>query len=133
MTAKASSLIGLQSIANVSSPVGVRSRKSFSQAIRYLLDHRIPVLLMYGDGDFRLDLESELDRGLRDAIEKAGPPTRLVTVREHVEGCASLDAQDALLKGIVPWLQDLPELSRLGGRIRWISTGPTSTFMSETR
>jgi pimeloyl-ACP methyl ester carboxylesterase len=83
----------------------------FSSAVKHLLKHRIPLLLMYGDDDFRADLESELDRGLSAAIAEAGPLTRLVMVPEHLEGCASLDAQDALLKGIVPWLQELPELS----------------------
>jgi len=102
VAAKASSLFG-------SASSGTR----FSRAVGYLLDRRIPVLLMYGDDDFRADFESELDRGLRAAMEKADPPTRLITVSERLGG-ASLGSQAALLKGVVPWLHELPS-SRDGG------------------
>ena len=107
---KASSLIGLRSSAKLTGSDGSRSSKSFSQAVRYLLDHRIPVLLMYGDGDFRPDLESELDRGLRSAIEKAGPPSRLITVKGRLEGLGSLAAQEDLLNCVVPWPLELLRL-----------------------
>lgn len=109
---RANASSAMRSPSKAPSTVGLGpSTARFSSAVTHLLKHRIPLLLMYGDDDFRVDLEIELDRGLNAAITKAGPPTRLITVPEHLEGCASLDAQDALLKGIVPWLQELPELS----------------------
>lgn len=98
VAAKASSLAGS----------GERDPR-FSRAVRYLLDRRIPVLLLYGDDDFRVDLELELDRGLRAAIERAGPPTRLAIVSERLEGCASLSAQAVLMKQVIPWLRELSE------------------------
>ncbi|MEX1133502.1 MAG: alpha/beta fold hydrolase [Acidimicrobiia bacterium] len=100
LAAKASAIVGLRSGAT-----------GFSDAIRYLLERRIPVLLIYGDDDFFADLKAELDQGLRAAIEAAGPPTRLVTVAERLEGYASLGAQDVLLKEVLPWLHELSESS----------------------
>jgi pimeloyl-ACP methyl ester carboxylesterase len=109
------SLVGLRSSAKASSSVGAVSRdKRFSRAVGYLLDRHIPLLLMYDeDQDFRADLEAEFERGLRAAIDQAGPPTRLITVSERL-GVASLSSQAALLKGVVPWLHELPS-SRVGG------------------
>jgi pimeloyl-ACP methyl ester carboxylesterase len=112
ISAHAHSLVGLgpkaKASANASSRARPRLRDTgFSRAVGYLIDQRIPVLLMYDDEDFRADLESELERGLRVAIDQAGPPTRLVTVSERL-GVAGLSAQAALLDGIVPWLHELP-------------------------
>jgi pimeloyl-ACP methyl ester carboxylesterase len=100
-----------QVAAGASSLVGLGSKEGqFSRAIGYLLEHHIPVLLMYGDDDFRADLESELDGGLRALVENAAPPTRLVTVSERL-GLSSLGAQDLLLDKLVPWLHEVPKSS----------------------
>jgi pimeloyl-ACP methyl ester carboxylesterase len=100
VAAKASSLVGSGS-----------SDTRYARAVGFMVDRRIPVLLIYGEDGFRADLELEADHGLRAAIERAGPPTRLVTVSERLQGCASLAAQDVLLKEVVPWLHELPGLS----------------------
>jgi pimeloyl-ACP methyl ester carboxylesterase len=92
-----------------SSLAGTGSRdKRFSNAVRHLLDRRIPMLIIYGIHDFRADFESELAHGLGDALDQAGPATRVVTVPVRLEGFASLDAQGFLLGEVVPWLQSLP-------------------------
>lgn len=92
-----------------SSLAGTGSRdKRFSNAVRHLLDRRIPLLIIYGIHDFRADFESELEQGLGAALEQAGPPTRVVTFPVRLEGFASLDAQGLLLGEVVPWLQSLP-------------------------
>ena len=79
----------------------------FTRGVRHLLDRQIPLLLIYGNDDFRSDLESELEQGLRSAIDSAGPTTRLLMVDERLTGCASLDAQDVLLREVVPWLDEV--------------------------
>jgi pimeloyl-ACP methyl ester carboxylesterase len=84
-----------------------RSDSRFVQAIRNLLSRNVPILLIYGNDDFRADLESELNLGLRPAIDEAGPITRLTLVDERLEGCASLEAQQVLLNEVVPWLDDV--------------------------
>ena len=98
-----------------SAPARPRSGStSFSEAIRSLLERRIPVLLIYGDDAFYADLEVELDLGLRATIEGAGPPTCLVKVAERLEGYASLGSQEVILREVVPWLLELPESSTGG-------------------
>jgi pimeloyl-ACP methyl ester carboxylesterase len=93
------------------SGLALGSRDSrYSRAVRHLLDRGIPTFLMYGQDDFRADFESELDRGLRALLERAGATTRLVTVSEQL-AVWSLGAQDLLLKELVPWLRDLPDSS----------------------
>jgi pimeloyl-ACP methyl ester carboxylesterase len=95
-----------------SSLAGTGSRdKRFSNAVRHLLDRRIPILVIYGIHDFLADFESELEQGLGAAMEQAGPPTRYVTVPVRLEGFASLDAQAFLLGEVVPWLHSLPSPS----------------------
>ena len=69
--------------------------------------NRIPLLLLYGSGDFRADLDAELDLGLSEAIEQAGPPTRLVTVDQKFEGWSSLSVQELLIKEVLAWLGEL--------------------------
>ena len=100
LAAKGSSLAG----------TGSRDRR-FSNAVRHLLDRRIPLLIIYGVSDFRADFESELEHGLSAAIEQAGAPTRVVTFPVRLEGFASLDAQGILLGEVVPWLHSLPSSS----------------------
>lgn len=105
--ARASSLVNLRP--RVTSQLSLESDQTrFSDAVNYLLRLRIPILLMYGTDDFRADFEAELNRGLRVAIEKADPPTRVMIVRERLEGCANFAAQEALVEGLVPWLLELP-------------------------
>lgn len=86
-----------------------RETVDFSAALGGLIHRGIPVLLMYGNDDFRSDLEEELRAGLGDLIATAGPPTRLITVNERLEGGASLAAQEVLLEAIVPWLLETEE------------------------
>jgi pimeloyl-ACP methyl ester carboxylesterase len=96
MTAKASSLVGLRT----------RSTR-FASAVKNLIDRGIPLLMVYGDDDFRVDFELELDRGLREAFEKVGPTSRIVNVAERLEGHASFAAQNALIRELVPWVNGL--------------------------
>ncbi|MGH9894868.1 MAG: hypothetical protein ACREA0_23385, partial [bacterium] len=102
LAAKATSLVG--------SPRA--SATKFSDAVGYLIDVHIPLLLIYGTDDFRSDLEMELERGLRVRLEEAGPSTRLVIVLERLEGFASLNAQNLLIETVVPWLDQLPLTAR---------------------
>jgi pimeloyl-ACP methyl ester carboxylesterase len=97
LVAKATALVGAR---------GARAAK-FSDAVGDLIDRQIPLLLIYGTDDSRSDLEMELERGLRVRLEAAGPSTRLVTVRERLEGFATLTAQQLLVETVVPWLDDL--------------------------
>jgi pimeloyl-ACP methyl ester carboxylesterase len=110
VTNKASSLLRHRSRTDSTGSDESGSRRSFSEAVHYLLDNGIPLLLVYGDGDFRSDLESELDNGLRKAIERVGSPTRLVTVVGRLGDLASLAAQDELLDGVIPWPRELEKL-----------------------
>jgi hypothetical protein len=97
--------------AKASSLMGKPSRYTgFSTSVKFLLDRRVPILFMYGRDDFRKDFELELDRGLRSAIELAGPATRIVMVPDRLEGCASLGSQEVLLETVLTWLRDLPEM-----------------------
>lgn len=94
--------------AKAASLVGSGTRDSrFSSAINYLLDRRIPILLIYGAGDFAADIDYELNNGLQAAIEGADPPTRLIKTSERFEGSASLVPQDLLLHEVVLWLREL--------------------------
>lgn len=81
--------------------------RTYSRDIRALVDRRIPILLMYGDGDFRGDLDQELESGLRAALATAGPPSGLILTKERLQGYASFEAQDALLNGVLQWLGEL--------------------------
>lgn len=98
LVAKASALVGWRGA----------SAARFSDAVGYLVDRQIPLLLLYGTDDSRSDLEMELERGLRIRLGGAGPSTRLVTVPERLEGFASLSAQRLLIEIVVPWLDHLP-------------------------
>jgi pimeloyl-ACP methyl ester carboxylesterase len=110
--ATASSLRESNLGAKGSSSVGLGSRGSrYSGAVRSLVDRGIPILLIYGDGEFRADFESELDRGLRTLIEQARPPSRLATVSERLAPF-HLGAQDLLLRELLPWLRELPDHSQ---------------------
>ncbi len=61
----------------VASLVGVTKRDDrFSTAVTYLLEQEIPLLVIYGDDDFRVDFQSELEHGLGAAIEQAGARAR---------------------------------------------------------
>lgn len=97
VAAKASSLVGLRG----------RGETRFSDAVGYLIDRHIPVLLVYGTDDFRIDLEEELERGLQARLDQAGSSTRLITLDERLEGFASLNAQNLLIEVTVPWLSEL--------------------------
>lgn len=83
----------------------------FAKALGYLLDSRIPVLLMYGKEGHRAELEAELAKGLRTAFDRARPPTRLAPVEHRLAGWASLEVQDLMIKEIVPWLEEVRALS----------------------
>ena len=101
--------------AKAKSVVGAEKRDPrFTRGIRHLLDRQIPLLLVYGADDFRADLESELEMGLRSAFEEAGPTTRLLMVDERLVGCASLGAQDVLAREVMPWLDELVQSSVKG-------------------
>lgn len=98
MAARASNLVG----------GGSRARR-YRDAVQHLFDQRIPLLLLYGaHDDFWPDLEIELTSWLGAALDRAGPPSRVITVEEPLEGCGNLDAQELLHKIVVPWLEDLP-------------------------
>jgi putative redox protein len=96
-------------VAKASALVGARGRSAakFSDAVGYLIDRQIPLLLLYGTDDSRADLELELKRGLRSRLEAAGRSTLLVTVPEPLEGFATLTAQKLLFDTVVPWLDDI--------------------------
>lgn len=79
----------------------------FADAVKSLLDRRIPVLLLYGTDEFRTDLDTVLEEGLREAIESADPPTRLVTIDERLQGTGNLRAQQLFQEIVVPWLGEL--------------------------
>ena len=93
-----------------------RQGSRFSRSIKYLLNRRIPVLLLYGDDDFYLDFKSELDQGLRTVISHADPPTRVVTVTERL-ALANLDAQNVLQREILSWLNDLTKATDSNRRV----------------
>jgi pimeloyl-ACP methyl ester carboxylesterase len=81
-----------------------KSNSRFTEAVEHLLNREIPLLLIYGSDGFRADFESERLRDLRQAIEDAGPLTRIVRSDVPIKGCASLAAQDLLLAEVRPWL-----------------------------
>lgn len=85
--------------------------RRFAPAVDCLLDHGIPVFLLYGEDDFRGDLEAELDSGLRTALEQAGDPTLLVTLPEKL-GLASLAAQDIVVDNVVKWVTGIPDTTQ---------------------
>jgi hypothetical protein len=92
----------------VASLVGVKKRDDrFSTAVKYLLERDIPLLVIYGDDDFRVDFQSELEHGLGSAIQQAGARARLIDIEERLDGLALRSAQDALLKSVVEWSNDL--------------------------
>ena len=99
--------------AKSSSVAGSSGRdKRFSGAVGYLLERKIPLLIMYGDDDFRADFDAEMSNGLASEIDRVGPPTRVVMVADRLSGFGSLDTQALLLKEVIPWLHSLPRASR---------------------
>lgn len=99
-------------VAKATSVVGRSRDGRFSRAICEVLDRGIPILLVYGNDDFRFDLESELERGLSNELAKASPLTRVAITSERLEGFASFAAQDALLTEIIPWVKELSKSSK---------------------
>lgn len=99
--AKASAIVGAH-----------RDDARFATAVKWLVDRDIPLLLLYGQGGFRSDFEAELDRGLREVVEKAGPLARVLRVEEFMPGYGSLPSQTAVLREITQWLGELPVLER---------------------
>lgn len=99
--------VGSTMRARSASGSGSRSRDSrYSQAVGHLLDRGIPTFLIYGNDDFRADFDSELANGLRARMEESDTPTRLVTVPDKL-AVWSRDAQDLLMRELLPWLREL--------------------------
>lgn len=84
--------------------------RAFSLAIGNLVDRKVPLMLLYGTGDFRADLDFELSNGLGSLLASAGPPTTVVTVEEGLERLASRAAQDLLLESVLTWIRELPDV-----------------------
>jgi pimeloyl-ACP methyl ester carboxylesterase len=89
---------------------GGRDRR-FADAVGHLLNRKVPVLIMYGDDDFRADFEAVMKTGLASAIERAGPPTRVVLYPDRLSGFGSLDTQALLMKEVISWLHSLSPVS----------------------
>ena len=84
----------------------------FAGGIRALVDRGVPLLLLYGQDDFRADFILELDRGITNDLVRAAQPTRVVMVEERLEGYASFAAQDALLVKVPEWLAELSDVNQ---------------------
>jgi hypothetical protein len=85
-----------------------KSDMRYRNAIEELLQRRVPILLIYGLGDFREDFESELAAGLRASIERRTAMNRIVTFEEHLAD-ASYPHQELIFREIESWLLGILE------------------------
>ena len=90
---------------------GARSagkESAFAIGVRHLLEHDIPLLLLYSNDDhFHHDLAAVLAGGLGDELERAPATTRLVLTEERLQGWQSLSAQTLLVDEVRAWLREV--------------------------
>jgi pimeloyl-ACP methyl ester carboxylesterase len=88
-----------------SSPVASESYP-YMTGLDELIERGTQVLLLYGDDDFRRDLDFMMERGLHERLE-GEKSVKVVCVPEHLRGCSALSAQDVMFDHIAPWLDEV--------------------------
>lgn len=84
-------------------PAHVRSAP-YRRGLDVFLSRNTRLLLLYGNDDFREDLDLAMAGPLGKRLLQA-PTVRLVFVDERLSGCAALAAQRVLFEQVVPWLE----------------------------
>lgn len=94
--------------AKASSVSGLGSRENrFSKAARWVVQHDVPLLLIYGPDGFRQDFDRVYHGGLDKELAKTGPTTRLVLVEDRLTGYANLQSQETFLQISSEWINDV--------------------------
>lgn len=85
---------------------GVQPRDTrFVDAMQGVFERGVPSLLIHQDDAFGADLVAELDHGLRDAINDAPPPTRVVALDGYIP--RNFSAQSSLIEDVRRWLSEV--------------------------
>lgn len=69
-----------------------------------LIRQKTRILLLYGNDDFRKDLDQVMNGGLEERL-RGTPTVEVVCVDERLRGCSSMGAQNVLFERVAPWLR----------------------------
>jgi hypothetical protein len=76
------------------------------EGLNELIERRTQVMMIYGNDDFRRDLDFMMEHGLHERLLGENN-VNVVCVPEHLRGCSALSAQDVMFDHIAPWLDEV--------------------------